>query len=478
MNTITLPTSELKSALHGLGKIINKRSTLPALSCVKVSRVDGKVTFQATDFDAFATYTSLHSQPGKSVEVLIPYEQLSKAVKCSKKEDVTVLQDGKESSMRYYVGGSPVEQPVSAASAAEWRPTPQITADSTTLEPGFGEALRQAMKCCSNDSSRVILNGACLDAREPKSHYIVGTNGRFLYSANSFHFGFKDDVVIPNSRFITGSELLDTECTIAIQPGKKPDDAKYICFKNDRWEYIVREVQGKFPNWKQVVPTVNGDWTKVELPQPAVDQMLKVIPNLPGFDGDSNAIRLCLEKMLKVEAKSKGSGEWTKVNLCEVELVGKPKTICLNRDNLFLALKFGLTELAVLDELSPMIVKKDGKQIVMMPVRPPVITTVSASAPPSQAVPTTSTTTPTERTTMPRKASIQTPTSENEPAQGSALTSVIGHVEKIRESLRTMLQGFNDVTTALKLAEREKKTTEKEIESVRASLRKIQNVTI
>jgi len=479
MNTITLSVSELKPALHGLGKIISKRSTLPVLQHVRISKSNGKVTLQATDLDSTATYTMTQVQPGKSVEVLVPYEQLSKAAKCSKEEDVTILQDGKNTKMRYYIGGSPIEQPVNGASVSEWPPVPHITAESTKLEAGFGEALRQAMDCCSTDPSRVVLNGACLDARDPKAHYIVGTNGRFLYSANTFHFNFKDDIIIPNGRFITGSELLDAECSLAIQPGKKPDDTKHICLKNERWEFIVREVEGKFPNWKQVLPAVNGGWTKIHLLPTAVDQLLKVIPNLPGRDGDTNAIRLCLEKMLRVEARNKDDANWTKVNICEVDLIGKPKTICVNRDYLLPALKFGLTELCVEDELSPMIARKDGKQIVIVPVRPTAITTNSAPSPASPPpAPTTSTTTPTERTTMRRKASIQTPAPENQPVQGSALKTVIEQVESIRESLKTMLQGFGEVSNALKLAEKEKKAQEKEIETVRASVRRIQSVTI
>jgi DNA polymerase III sliding clamp (beta) subunit (PCNA family) len=473
MNTITLPTSELKSALHGLGKIIGKRSTLPVLQHVRISKNDGKVTLQASDLDAFATYTMTLVQPGKSMEALVPYEQLSKASKCSKKEDVTMLSDGKNTRLRYYIAGNPIEQPVNGASVQEWPPAPNITAETTVMEPGFGGALRQAMECCSTDPSRVTLNGACLDANDAKAHYVVATNGRMLYAANTFHFNIKDHVIVPNSRFITGSDLLDAECSFAVQSGKKPDDAKHICLKNDRWEYIVREVQGKFPNWKQVLPVVNAGWTKVQLLPTAVDQLLKVIPNLPGRDGDTNTIRLCLERMLRVEAKNKEDADWTKVSICEVDLIGKPKTICVNRDYLVPALKFGLTELAVLDDLSPMVAMKSGKVMVIMPVRPTALTTNAA---PSPASPTP--TTPEERKDMPRTPKIQTPTSENQPAQGSALKTVIDQVEKMRESLKTMVQGFGDVTNALKLAEKEKKAQEKEIETVRASVRRIQSVSI
>ena len=133
MNTITLPVSELKSALHGFGKIIGKRTTLPVLRYVKISKNDGKVTLQATDLDAFATYTMIGTQPGKSIEVLVPFEQLSKAFKSSKKEDVAILSDGKNTKLRYFIGGNSVEQAVNSLPVSEFPPAPTINPDFLLL---------------------------------------------------------------------------------------------------------------------------------------------------------------------------------------------------------------------------------------------------------------------------------------------------------------------------------------------------------
>jgi len=38
MNKIHLPVAELKPALIGLGKVINKRTTLPVLNHIKIER--------------------------------------------------------------------------------------------------------------------------------------------------------------------------------------------------------------------------------------------------------------------------------------------------------------------------------------------------------------------------------------------------------------------------------------------------------
>ena len=95
------------------------------------------------------------------------------------------------------------------------------------LEPGFGLALRQALECCSEDSTRYILKGACLDVRDKKLHYVVGTNGRCLFSANSFCFDLKKSVVIPDSKFLEWPDLLDEEpASLSVEPGQEAETSQ------------------------------------------------------------------------------------------------------------------------------------------------------------------------------------------------------------------------------------------------------------
>src|SRR5258706_5508701 len=140
----------------------------------------------------------------------------------------------------------------------------------TPLELGFGLALKQALGCCSDDSSRYVLTGACLDVTEKKTHHIVGTNGRQLFSANSFCFDLKEPVIIPNSKFLNWTDLMDEEpCTLSVEPGKeeqkakngqpfKPAEAGWIKFESPRWTFITREIPGKYPDWKAALPIPNS----------------------------------------------------------------------------------------------------------------------------------------------------------------------------------------------------------------------------
>ncbi len=62
--------------------------------------------------------------------------------------------------------------------------------------------------------------------------------------------------------------------------------------------------------------------------------------------------------------------------------------------------------------------------------------------------------------------------------KGSSLKSVIEKVEIIKNSMKDLLREFQQVQEDLKLAEKVKRGTEREIETIRTQLRKIQNVSI
>jgi DNA polymerase III sliding clamp (beta) subunit (PCNA family) len=483
MNTeITLPGPELKTALSGLNKVAGRNPYLPVLNCIKISRQkNGLVTLQGTDLDTFATYHLESNQPGEPVELLVPMEQLNQAFKANtSKQDMQLVCDGTQTRLRYRLGGCPLNLPVNTLPVDEWPPAPTITADSSPLPPGFGEALKQAMQCRGEDQSRQVLRGACLDARDAKAHYVVGTNGQFLYSANSFHFPLKDAIIVPDSKFISGSGLLDDEpCSLAVQPGKKPSEVRHICLQNQQWQFVTREIEGQYPNWKQAVPTINRSWTLVKLSPPAMEQLLKVIPNLPGHDGKHNTIKLRMgPNALWIEGRNKDDADWTKLAVEGVTSTGKAKEIAVNRDYLLPALKFGLNELHILDELSPMVCSKDGKRIVIMPVNlkgPP------PAKPATPAPQTSSTTTPQpEAEAQPERKPDMARTAAKPEAPKPAVQppSLIDQVEQIKDTLKNVVRDLNLVVDAVKAVEKDQRVSEKEVEAARATLRKLQQVTI
>ena len=491
MNTIKLPVSELKGALTGLGKVISRKTTLPVLQHIRVFRDQkGSVELQSTDLDTFVTYHVEEIQIGPVVDVLVPVNELSKAVKSSSsKESISLIVEPKDKvKLRYLLGGSPIETQVATLSVKEWPPVPEVNQPGTVLDKEFGPALKEALECCSNDPSRVILQGAYLDVNDKKLHYIVSTNGRMLYSANSFAFDLQKSVIIPDSKFITATDFLDDEGgLLSVEQGK---DASWVKLQSPRWTFVAKQIEGNYPNWKQVVPRSKDDAIKILLNEAAIKQLQTVAPRLPGDSEENSPIRLRYDlQNVFIEGRGRDQKEWTSICVQEAVAKGRQVAVSLNREYLLKALRFGLKQVEIEDELSPVIFWNAGKKMVVMPLNPHA-TSTTAPANPAPAKPAeeqANNSQPTnetnERTTMPRQARNQTPVETNgtqhvNGENGSVMKSLADKVEQIRETLKGVVKDLGEVTDGLKQAEKEKKATEKEIEGFRANLKKIQSFSI
>jgi len=104
MNQITLPVTELKTALSGLSKVVSRKSTLPVLQSVRLSRdVEGRVTLAATDLDTFVSYRLQEPQPAQPFDVLLPYDQLNKSVRGTTGEVTVVAESKNNAKLRYQI---------------------------------------------------------------------------------------------------------------------------------------------------------------------------------------------------------------------------------------------------------------------------------------------------------------------------------------------------------------------------------------
>ena len=499
MNPITLelPAAELKTALTGLSKIISKRTTLPVLEHLRVTRTDnGAVTLQATDLDATAVYQAEQPSPGEPCDFLVPFESLNKLVKGSK-EPVQLTVEAKDKvQVRTCIGTSAMAQTLTTLPVDEYPPMPMVHGQSIPMDASFRDALRQALDCCSGDGSRHVIQHVCLDPRSRDGHYIAATDGRHLYAANSFSFEFKAPVLIPDRPFLRWNKFLESGSgQLTVQPATKKEQP-WLKLQSGPWTLLAKSTDAEFPNWKQVVPATDSSLTLVKLDADAVTTLLAGVPKLPGGDEFNRPVRLVVsENRLIVQARAKDDTEWTQLPIESATITGKPISIGLNRDYLLKALRFGMTTCEFIDDLAPMVFSEGGRRMVVMPLRPDGATApAQPSAAPKSSEPPTSAPSPQSTTnsnppvdkqpqaqpqptsTMPKET--QTTPTETPATETSPVKAVIQHIENIKESLKGVLREFADVLDDLKQMEKEKKASDKEMDSVREKLREIQAVRI
>ena len=476
MNQITLPAADLKQALPGLSKVVSRKSHLPCLQSVRLTRNQaGIVTLSATDLDTFVSYTLEQPQKGEPFDVLMPFEQLNKTGKSS---EVVVMQESKlKAKLRYQVSGSNLEQSVVTLAPDEFPPTPKVIEPACKMPANFGECLRQAFETSSTDQSRYVIQGAYLDVKEPKCHTIISTNGRCLFAANTFKFDLKESVNLSRQKFLEWSGFLTGECEMAVKAEK--GGSGWVKITTPRWDCIVKQIDGNFPNWRQVVPKDTETWTNIQLSEAAIKQMLNLSSKLPGDDHENRTLQLRIDKELHLEGRNKDDKEFTSAEIADVKITGKPVTTALNREYLQTALRCGLNEIRIHTELEPLLFLKPGKRLVVMPVRlnGPTITVQAKPAP--KPAP--------ETTTTPKPEAKAQPESENqmakapvkpEAAKPATSPSLVDQVEQIKDVLKNVIRDLTTLADSAKQAEKEQRLSEKEVEAARATLKKLQQVSL
>ena len=243
---------------------------------------------------------------------------------------------------------------------------------------------------------------------------------------------------IAKSKFLAWSGFLDSECSLTVQPNKQ--NGGYVQFTTPRWNCISKQIEGKFPNWRQVVPKDTELWTRIILSEAAANQIIALSSKLPGNDNENQTIQLRVGKDLYLEGKGKDDKDFTSAQISGVTITGKSITTALNREYLESALRSGLTEIRINSELEPLVFSNAGKKMVVMPVRVQGPATTQEKPTPAKEPAPTPQPEPERKTDMPKETKPETKTEQ---------PSLIDKAETIKESLKTVIRDLSDLVDAV-----------------------------
>ncbi len=474
MKPITLPIAELKSALAGIGKVVNARASLAILTNVKVERTsDGWIALTGTDLVRFVTMRLEHPAEGPPMAVLVPYDQLTQMTKnCGKNESIHI----EPGFIKFALANSLGEQKVKHIPAGEFPVTPRIKSDAIALPPDLRLSIHEAMECASVDATRQVLNGTFIDNSNPKANYIVGTDGKHLYSANSFTLPLKRSVIIPNHKFLGWKEFnADGEWQMKV-------DDKTVQISSRRWRFISKQIDGNYPNWRQTIPNPDTATTHITLDPAKLEALIKLIQRMPCHDADKiQTIGLeCKNGQFLLLGKDHPNEPWTRVPVSDAKVEGAEVSIFLSRRFVIKALEYGLNIISLISFVLPIRFHNKGRQMIVMPLRsdgaspqppPPSHQPAPVNMPASRPVP------PPAPPTQ-QKPMITNPTSEGpQPHESKSPTEeAIDMTLLIRDKLNEGFDMLRNLSLKLKVINREQKISAREFNSVRSTLRSIQGM--
>lgn len=273
--TIELESADFVRALGRVGRVIERRNTIPTLTTTRLRQTPDGLTLSATDLDLQIDARVAAETNGSDLDQLLQQPaHVAKAVKASGAERVQLANgDGR---IRLHGGGLVLDLPalppedlpaleVADGAAARW---------SGTLGADAVHAIRRVSGAASTEETRYYLNGVYIEADRDWGMRAVATDGHRLYVA-PFQVpdaaGDLPGIIVPHK---TVRELLqlagrDRAVSMRVAPKVRRNDDGTAQMLTDQAgaDHIALDVHdigvglasklidGNFPEYQRVIPS-------------------------------------------------------------------------------------------------------------------------------------------------------------------------------------------------------------------------------
>ncbi len=243
---VAFDTKELQKALFVIKRVAERKATMPILGHVQIG-LDAKGTGKlfATDLEAFVTFGSLKPFVASTTVNACDLERVVKEVTLSTTVIEVLAKD------KLLVDGCELN----TVSEEEMPHAPkQIEAEKITSVPlALYDALQYVAPAMSKDETRYNIVGVFIDDCEGKADFakgkvsVVATDGHRASVVTGINFDF-GNMILPKEPL---EKMLSTK--IKFPEARLRDGLLTFC--NEHASFAMRLVDGKFPDYRQVVPS-------------------------------------------------------------------------------------------------------------------------------------------------------------------------------------------------------------------------------
>lgn len=245
---------EILAALHAVSGIIERRTTLPITSNVLIAKRGQTLELTGTDMDL---QMRTHAEIGhgtSEVATTVNARKLVEMLRAMPSEQVTTLTLNGE---KLVVTGGKSKFTVQTLPAADFPLVVQAKEVSATIKIAQGTLLSligQVQYAMASNDIRHYLNGMLMET-EGKSVRVVATDGHRLATTQA----------IVEAEMATSTVILPRKAVLELERLLKDDDSEaeivltqnQAIFRFGGLEFTTKLIEGKFPDYKRVIPTQN-----------------------------------------------------------------------------------------------------------------------------------------------------------------------------------------------------------------------------
>jgi DNA polymerase-3 subunit beta len=356
----------LNKGLSVVSRLVATRGTLEILSHILLSTEGGRLKLSATNLEIGINY-KVGAKIEKEGSITVPARLFSELVAQLPTGKLDL--DLKEDTLTTKING--YSSQVKGLSAEEFPLIPKIKDKKIfSLKSGeFKDAVNMVTFSAAIDETRPVLSGI---------YFKVGKGKLTLAATDSYRLAEKivdldvkdlkeKEAIIPARSLMEFARILD-------DPDKEVNiylDETQVMFETEDLEFTSRLVEGKFPDYKQIIPTSFETTANVEL-----SEFANIIKVASLFSREAaGSVTLNISSKGKIEAASAVTQYGESNASCDASVTGKDAEIIFNGKYLIDALNSlsgGSISLELSGKLNPGVIKKEGDKTytyVIMPLR-------------------------------------------------------------------------------------------------------------
>ncbi|MDD3679156.1 MAG: DNA polymerase III subunit beta [Patescibacteria group bacterium] len=355
----------LAKGLSVVSRLVSSRGTLEILSHILLSTENGRLKLSATNLEIGVNY-KVGGKVEEEGSVTVPARLFN--------ELITQLPEGKinleTDKNNLLVKSSNYESKINGLSSDDFPliPKNKNKKSFTISSSEFKDAINIVSFSSALDEARPVLAGVLFSIKKGKLTLAATDSYRLAEKVINISGGEKDtEAIVPTRSLLELSRVIgdsDREISVFI-------DENQIMFENDDFEFTSRLVEGKFPDYKQIIPIESETKAKV-----SVSNFLKIIKVAALFSGETaGSINLKVSSKGKINAESSSSQYGDSSASCEAVVEGKDIEIVFNSKYIIDVLN-NLSgkdiEISFTDKLNPGVLKVSGDKsyvYVIMPLR-------------------------------------------------------------------------------------------------------------
>jgi len=300
----------LNKALNSVARVASARGTLPILANVLVKTSKNRLSISATNLDIAITHY-IGAKVSDEGSITVPARLMQDFVS-SLPEGVIELELDET---KLHVRTDQYKSVVNGIVADDFPVMPAL-GDGKEWEVDasvFKKALQQVVFAASSDETRPVLTGVLLSVIDGEL-YMVATDSYRLAEKKVGSVETDVQLLIPSSSMQDLLRVLSDDVTKI----KVKYDEQQVLFKLDEIELVTRQVDGKYPDYKKLIPT-KFDITAV-LKKSDLSNVTKVSSLFARESAGSVTIELNEEKQeLSIRSIASQLGENTSVAKAKVK---------------------------------------------------------------------------------------------------------------------------------------------------------------